>query len=168
MTAATHAPDLRVTSRESHMKIAVSADHAGVHMKRDLVAKLSKAGHDVLDLGTHSDAPVDYPDCAEAVAGALREGSAERGVIVCGSGAGVSIAATKFPGIRAAVVHDSYTAHQAVEHDDMNVICMGARVIGGALAWEIVTAFLAAQFSGEERHARRLNKINRIEQRFSR
>ena len=150
------------------MRIAVSADHAGVDMKRDLAAKLNKAGHDVLDLGTHSDAPVDYPDCAEAVAEAVRDGRAERGVIVCGSGAGVSIAANKFPGIRAAVVHDCYTAHQAVEHDDMNVLCVGARVIGAALAWDIVTAFLGARFSGEERHARRLSKINSIEQRFAR
>ena len=150
------------------MKIALSADHAGVDMKRDLASKLSKAGHQVLDFGTHSDAPVDYPDCAEAVAAAVRDGRAERGVIVCGSGAGVSIAATKFPGIRAAVVHDCYTAHQAVEHDDMNVLCLGARVIGAALAWDIVTAFLSARFSGEERHARRLGKINSIEQRFAR
>jgi ribose 5-phosphate isomerase B len=150
------------------MRIALSADHAGVDMKRDLAGKLNQAGHEVLDLGTHSDAPVDYPDCAEAVATAVRERRVERGVIVCGSGAGVSIAATKFPGIRAAVVHDCYTAHQAVEHDDMNVLCLGARVIGSALAWDIVTAFLAARFSGEERHARRLGKINSIEQRFAR
>jgi ribose 5-phosphate isomerase B len=150
------------------MRIALSADHAGVDMKRDLAAKLNSAGHEVLDLGTHSDAPVDYPDCAETVATALREGRAQRGVIVCGSGAGVSIAATKFPGIRAAVVHDCYTAHQAVEHDDMNVLCLGARVVGAALAWDIVTTFLDARFSGEERHARRLGKINSIEQRFAR
>jgi ribose 5-phosphate isomerase B len=150
------------------MRIALSADHAGVNLKRDLAAKLNQAGHEVLDLGTHSDAPVDYPDCAEAVAATVREGRAERGVIVCGSGAGVSIAANKFPAIRAAVVHDCYTAHQAVEHDDMNVLCLGARVVGEALAWDIVTAFLGARFSGEERHARRLGKINSIEQRFAR
>ena len=150
------------------MRIALSADHAGVNLKRDLAAKLNQAGHEVLDLGTHSDAPVDYPDCAEAVAATVRDGRAERGVIVCGSGAGVSIAANKFPAIRAAVVHDCYTAHQAVEHDDMNVLCLGARVVGEALAWDIVTAFLGARFSGEERHARRLGKINSIEQRFAR
>jgi ribose 5-phosphate isomerase B len=150
------------------MKIALGADHAGVGMKRELAATLASAGHDVLDLGTHSDAPVDYPDCAEAVATAVREGRAERGVIVCGSGAGVSIAASKFPGIRAAVCHDSYTAHQAVEHDDMNVLCLGARVIGGALAAEIVAAFLGARYSGEERHARRLAKVHAIEARFAR
>jgi ribose 5-phosphate isomerase B len=149
------------------MRIAVSADHAGVEMKRELVAALGSDGHDVLDLGTHSDAPVDYPDCAQVVAEALREGRAERGLIVCGSGAGVSIAANKFPGIRASVCHDTYTAHQAVEHDDMNVLCVGARVIGPALALELATTFLAARFSGEERHARRLGKITAIERRFA-
>ena len=137
-------------------------------MKRDLAAALTKAGHEVLDLGTHSTAAVDYPDCAESVAEALRDKQADRGIIVCGSGAGVSIAANKFPGIRAAVVHDTYTAHQAVEHDDMNVLCVGARVIGFALAQEIVTAFLGAVFSGAERHQRRLNKILAIEKRFAR
>ena len=149
------------------MKIALAADHAGFELKRDLAGKLAKDGHEVLDLGTHSAAPVDYPDYAEAVADMLREGQAERGIIVCGSGAGVSIAANKFPGIRAAVVHDEYTAHQAVEHDDMNVLCVGARVIGQALAREIVDAFLRANFSGEERHLRRLAKIHDFEARFS-
>jgi ribose 5-phosphate isomerase B len=150
------------------MRIAMAADHAGYEMKRDLAAALRTQGHDVLDLGTHSTAPVDYPDCAESVAAAIRDGRVERGVIVCGSGAGVSIAANKCPGIRAAVCHDSYTARQAVEHDDMNVLCLGARVIGPALALDLATAFLAAAFSGEERHRRRLNKILAIEERFSR
>ena len=150
------------------MRIALSADHAGYVLKQELAAKLAQQGHDVLDLGTHSTAPVDYPDSAEAVALALHEGQAERGIIVCGSGAGVSIAASKFPGIRGAVCHDTYTAHQAVEHDDMNVLCLGARVIGGALALEIAEAFLGARFSGEERHQRRLDKINAIERRFAR
>jgi ribose 5-phosphate isomerase B len=150
------------------MRIALSADHAGFEMKRDLAAALARSGHEVLDLGTHSTAPVDYPDCAESVADAVREGHAERGIIVCGSGAGVSIAANKFPGIRAAVCHDTYTAHQAVEHDDMNVLCIGARVIGIALAQEIATTFLGARFTGEERHQRRLNKILAIESRFVR
>src|SRR5688572_29231912 len=149
------------------MRVAVSADHAGVEMKRDLVAELARQGHEVQDLGTHSASPVDYPDCASAVATAIRGGQADRGIIVCGSGAGVSIAANKFPGIRAAVVHDCYTAHQAVEHDDMNVLCLGARVIGPALAYDIVAAFLGAAFSGEARHQRRLNKILAIEGRFS-
>jgi ribose 5-phosphate isomerase B len=149
------------------MRIALSADHAGYVLKQELAAKLAQQGHEVLDLGTHSTAPVDYPDSAEAVASALHDGQADRGIIVCGSGAGVSIAANKFPGVRAAVCHDTYPAHQAVEHDDMNVLCLGARVIGAALAIEISSAFLAATFSGEERHQRRLDKINNIERRFA-
>ena len=149
------------------MRIAIAADHAGYEMKRDLAAVLRSKGHDVLDLGTHSTAAVDYPDCAESVAMALRDGQAERGVIVCGSGAGVSIAANKFPGLRAAVCHDCYTARQAVEHDDMNVLCLGARVIGPALAGDLLEAFLGAAFSGEDRHRRRLNKILDIEARFA-
>ena len=150
------------------MRIAVSADHAGYVLKQELAAKLTQQGHEILDLGTHSAAPVDYPDSAEAVAVALRDKQADRGIIVCGSGAGVSIAASKFPGIRAAVCHDTYTAHQAVEHDDMNVLCLGSRVVGPSLALEVATAFLAAAFSGEDRHQRRLNKIHDIERRFSR
>jgi ribose 5-phosphate isomerase B len=149
------------------MRIALAADHAGFEMKRDLAGKLAKDGHEVLDLGTHSSAAVDYPDYAEAVADLLRQGQADRGIIVCGSGAGVSIAASKFPGIRAAVAHDVYTAHQAVEHDDMNVLCLGSRVIGPALAREIADAFIAARFSGDERHLRRLAKIHDFETRFS-
>jgi ribose 5-phosphate isomerase B len=148
------------------MRIALSADHAGFELKQQIGAHLTRRGHEVVDLGTHSTAPVDYPDSAEAVAQTMFEGQAERGVIVCGSGAGVSIAANKFPSIRAAVCHDTYTAHQAVEHDDLNVLCIGARVIGPALAFEIVDAFLAASFSHEERHQRRLNKILAIENRF--
>jgi ribose 5-phosphate isomerase B len=150
------------------MRIALSADHAGYVLKQELAAKLTQQGHDVLDLGTHSSAPVDYPDSAEAVAAALRDKQADRGVIVCGSGAGVSIAANKFPGVRAAVCHDTYTAHQAVEHDDMNVLCLGSRVVGPALALEITLAFLGAKFSGEDRHQRRLNKVHDIERRYAR
>ena len=149
------------------MRIALAADHAGYLLKNELKARLSAQGHEVLDLGTDSPAPVDYPDSAEAVAGALRGGQAERGIIVCGSGAGVSIAANKFPGIRASVCHDTYTAHQAVEHDDMNVLCLGARVIGGALAIDLVSAFLGARYAGEERFQRRLDKVLRIEERFT-
>ena len=149
------------------MRIAMAGDHAGFEMKRDLAEKLRGDGHDVLDLGTHSTAPVDYPDCADSVAAALRDGRAERGLIVCGSGAGVAIAANKIPGIRASVCHDTYSARQAVEHDDMNVLCLGARVIGIALAEELATAFLGARFSGEERHQRRLNKLLAIEKRFA-
>jgi ribose 5-phosphate isomerase B len=150
------------------MRLALSSDHAGYELKRDLAAILGQKGHAVLDLGTHSTAPCDYPDAAESVAQALRNGDAERGIIVCGSGAGVSIAANKFPGIRAAVCHDTYSAHQAVEHDDMNVLCIGSRVIGSALAQDIVTSFLGATFSGEPRHQRRLDKILAIEKKFSR
>jgi ribose 5-phosphate isomerase B len=150
------------------MRIALSADHAGYLLKQELAAKLAQQGHDILDLGTHSSAPVDYPDSAEAVAVVLRDGQADRGIIVCGSGAGVSIAANKFPGVRAAVCHDTYTAHQAVEHDDMNVLCLGSRVVGPSLALEVATAFLAAVFSHEDRHQRRLNKIHDIERRFAR
>ena len=149
------------------MRLALSADHAGYPLKQELAAKLTQQGHSVLDLGTHSTAPCDYPDAAEAVAQSLHAKQADRGIIVCGSGAGVSIAANKFPGIRAAVCHDTYSAHQAVEHDDMNVLCIGARIIGSALALEITTAFIHAAFSGEDRHQRRLDKVLAIERRFS-
>jgi ribose 5-phosphate isomerase B len=145
----------------------MAADHAGFLLKNELKAKLGELGHDVLDLGTDSLAPVDYPDSAEAVAGAILGGTVERGIIVCGSGAGVSIAANKFPGIRAAVCHDTYTAHQAVEHDDMNVLCLGARVIGGALALDLVNAFVAAKYNREARFQRRLDKVLNIEKRYS-
>jgi ribose 5-phosphate isomerase B len=150
------------------MRVAIAADHAGFELKRDLAGHIAQQGHDVTDLGTHSTAPVDYPDMAEAVATAVRNGQADRGLLVCGSGAGVSVAASKFPGIRAAVCHDSYTARQAVEHDDVNVLCLGARVVGPALARILVDTFLAAGFSGEERHMRRLAKIDSIENRFLR
>jgi len=151
------------------MRIALAADHAGYDMKRDLAAALRAQGHDVLDLGTNSSTTaVDYPDSAEAVAAALRDGHADRGILVCGSGAGVSIAANKFPGVRAAVCHDCYTARQAVEHDDLNVLCLGARVIGSALAADLVGAFLGATFSREDRHLRRVKKILAIEDRFAR
>jgi ribose 5-phosphate isomerase B len=149
------------------MRIAFAADHAGYLLKNELKARLAAQGHGVLDLGTDSPEPVDYPDSAEAVAAAIRAGQAERGIIVCGSGAGVSIAANKFPGIRAAVCHDTYTAHQAVEHDDGNVLCLGGRVIGPALAAEALAAFAAASFSGEERHVRRVGKIAEIEREFA-
>jgi ribose 5-phosphate isomerase B len=149
------------------MRIAIGADHAGFEMKRDLAGYLAQAGHEVTDLGTHTAAAVDYPDFAEAVAQAIRNGQADRGIMVCGSGAGAAVAACKFPGVRASVCHDAYTARQAVEHDDLNVLCLGARVIGPALARTLVDAFLAASFSGEERHMGRLAKIDKIEARFS-
>jgi RpiB/LacA/LacB family sugar-phosphate isomerase len=150
------------------MRIALAADHAGFSTKEALTAHLRGRGHDVLDLGTHSTDAVDYPDCAEAAAEAVRDGRAERAVIVCGSGAGVSIAANKIPGIRAAVCHDYYTAHQAVEHDDLNVLCIGGRVVGLNVAQELVDSFVAARFSGEARHQRRLDKVLAIEARHLR
>jgi ribose 5-phosphate isomerase B len=149
------------------MRLALAADHAGFSLKQELAARLVQQGHEVTDLGCYSAAPVDYPDSAEAVAGLIGGGQAERGIIVCGSGAGVSIAANKFPGIRAAVCHDTYSAHQAVEHDDMNVLCLGARIIGTAVALELVAAFLGARFSREERHQRRLDKVLAFERRFA-
>lgn len=150
------------------MRIAIGADHAGFEMKRGLAGYLAKSGHEVIDLGTHTTAAVDYPDISEAVAQAVRNGQADRGILVCGSGAGAAVAACKFPGIRAAVCHDTYSAKQAVEHDDLNVLCLGSRVIGPSLARTLVDAFLAATFSGEERHMTRLGKIDAIESRYSR
>jgi ribose 5-phosphate isomerase B len=150
------------------MKVACAFDHAGFPLKETVLATLRAAGHEPIDLGTNDTQPVDYPDSARAVAEAIRSGEAERGVIACGSGAGVAIAATKFPGIRAFVGHDTYTAHQAVEHDDANVLCIGARILGPALAEEAIAAFVSARFTGEERHARRLGKVNAIESEFMR
>ena len=150
------------------MRIAIGADHAGFEMKRDLTGYLAQQGHEVIDLGTHTTASVDYPDTAEAVATAVRNGQADRGLLICGSGAGVSVAASKFPGIRAAVCHDTFSARQAVEDDDLNVLCLGARVIGPALARALVDAFVGATFTSEERHLQRLAKIDVIESRFLR
>jgi ribose 5-phosphate isomerase B len=149
------------------VKIAVAADHAGYPLKCIVVDDLRGAGHEVSDLGTHDgDTPIDYPDVAEQVCAAVRGGQAERGIILCGSGVGVSVVANKFPGIRAGVCHDHYSAHQAVEHDDVNVLCLGARVIGPEPAREIVRRFAAARFTGEERHARRRAKLLAVERRF--
>jgi ribose 5-phosphate isomerase B len=145
------------------MKIAVAFDHAGFPLKAFVLETIRSSGHEPIDLGTNSLDPVDYPDTARDVGEAVRSGQAERGVIVCGSGAGVAIAACKLHGIRAFVAHDTYSAHQAVEHDDANVACLGARVIGPALAEDVLKVFLAAEFSGEERHRRRLDKINAME-----
>ncbi|MDE3095182.1 MAG: ribose 5-phosphate isomerase B [Chloroflexota bacterium] len=149
------------------MRIAVATDHAGFPLKQPIIDELRRLGHEVLDLGTDSEAPVDYPDYAEAAGEAVRGGRAERAVLICGSGVGASVAANKMPGIRAAVCHDTYSAHQGVEHDDMNVLTLGARVIGAALALELVGAFVRAEFSGAERHVRRLNKVLAIEARFT-
>ncbi len=147
------------------MRIAVASDHAGFKFKQDLVKYLGGLGHTVVDLGTNSEDPVDYPDYAAAIGQAVLEGAAERGVLICGSGVGASVAANKLKGIRAAVCHDTYSAHQGVEHDNMNVLVLGARVIGPELAHELVTAYLHATFSGEERHVRRLNKVKALEER---
>lgn len=141
------------------MRIVIGSDHAGFDLKQQLIEHLESAGHQVTDVGTDSTEPVDYPDFAAAVAREVVHGTAERGIVVCGSGAGASIAANKITGARSAVVHDHYTAHQAVEHDDMNVLAIGARVIGETTATEIVDTFLDARFSNEERHARRLRKV---------
>ncbi len=143
----------------THMRIVIGADHAGFPLKQELAEHLTAAGHTIVDVGTDSTDPVDYPDYAAAVARAVVGGEGERGIVVCGSGAGASIAANKITGARSAVVHDHYTAHQAVEHDDMNVLALGARVIGVTTATEIVDAYLGARFSGEERHLRRLRKV---------
>jgi ribose 5-phosphate isomerase B len=146
------------------VRIACGFDHAGFPLKEHALEVLRDTGQEVIDLGTDSTEPVDYPDVAAKVGRAVVEGDADRGVLICGSGAGVAIAATKLHGIRAATIHDTYTAHQAVEHDDVNVLCIGARVIGPELAADILRAFVAASFSGEERHVRRLSKINAMEQ----
>lgn len=150
------------------MRVACAFDHAGFPLKELVLEVVAAEGHEAVDLGTNSTDPVDYPDTARAAGDAIRAGRAERAIVVCGSGAGVAVAACKIPGIRAAVAHDTYTAHQAVEHDDVNVLCLGARVIGPAYAEEIMRAFLGAAFSGEERHLRRLAKIAAIEQAFAR
>lgn len=149
------------------MRIVLGADHAGFEMKQDLLTYARTLGHEVLDVGAMTGAePDDYPDFAEAVGMALRAGQAERGILICGSGVGASVAANKIPGIRAAVCHDGYSAHQGVEHDDMNVIVFGSRIIGPELARELARNFLAARFSGEARHVRRLEKVKKIESRF--
>lgn len=151
---------------EPLMRLAIAADHAGYELKRDLVPVLLDGGHEVADLGTDGPAPVDYPDYARLVAEAVLSGRVERGILICGSGVGASVAVNKFAGIRAGLCHDTYSAHQGVEHDDMNVLVLGSRVVGTALAAELTRAFVAARFSGEERHVRRLRKVAEIELSF--
>lgn len=146
------------------MKIALASDHAGYPLKQHLVEYLTGQGHEVLDLGVDTPSvPSDYPDAAQAVGQAVLDGRAERGILACGSGVGACIAANKMPGVYASIAHDVYSAHQGVEHDQMNVLCVGARIVGTAVAEELVTAFLNARFSGEERHARRFAKLKAIE-----
>jgi ribose 5-phosphate isomerase B len=144
-------------------RIAIAADHAGVDLKDTVGTWLVKLGYEPVDLGTHGNDSVDYPDFAAAAGRAIQNGDVERAIVVCGSGAGACIAANKLRGIRAAVCHDTYSAHQVVEHDDVNVLCLGSRIIGEALAEEIVETWLNAKFTAEERHARRVGKINDLE-----
>jgi ribose 5-phosphate isomerase B len=150
------------------MKIVLGADHAGFDLKQGLVGFVRSLGHEVVDVGTTNRDPVDYPKFSEAVALAVLNGQADRGVLICGSGVGASVAANKFPGIRAGLCHDTYSAHQGVEHDNMNILVMGGRVIGEELAFELVRAYLGAHFTGEERHRRRLEEVTQIEKRYSR
>ena len=145
------------------MKVALGSDHGGFLLKEIMVRFLAEKGYEVLDLGAHIQDPSDYPDFAKAVAEAILSKEAERGILICGSGVGASVAANKFPGIRAAVCHDTFSSHQGVEDDEMNVLCLGERVIGPELAKEIVLCFLSARFSGAERHIRRLAKVKEIE-----
>jgi ribose 5-phosphate isomerase B len=147
------------------MKTAIGSDHAGFELKQMLAKFLQGLGDEVIDVGTHGPEPVDYPDFAEAVGKAVLDGRAQRGVLICGSGIGASVAANKMRGIRAGLCHDTYSAHQGVEHDDMNVLVLGARVIGPAMAEELVRAYAGARFTNEERHVRRLNKVKAIEAR---
>lgn len=145
------------------MRIALGCDHGGFPLKAKVLSLIAAAGHTAVDCGTDSDCAVDYPDFALKVGQAILAGEAERGILVCGSGVGISVAANKIPGIRAGVCHDTYSAHQGVEHDDMNVLCIGARIVGEALAVELVQAYLKAEFTREERHLRRLGKVLQIE-----
>jgi RpiB/LacA/LacB family sugar-phosphate isomerase len=145
------------------MRVALAADHAGFELKEKIAGYLEAKGFEVVDLGTHDQEPVDYPDFARAIGKVLQEEKAKRGILVCGSGVGACVAANKMSNVRAGLCHDTYSAHQGVEHDDINVLCLGARVIGEELAKELVSAFLAARFSGAERHVRRLAKIEAME-----
>jgi len=145
------------------LRIAIAADHGGFHLKTPLVEFLKKLGHEVIDLGTNSEEPVDYPDFARAVAQEILAKKAERGILICGSGVGACVTANKFPGIRAAICHDTFSAHQGVEDDDLNVLCLGARVVGPELAKDIIRVWISASFSGAERHRRRLAKVLEIE-----
>lgn len=144
-------------------RVAIASDHAGFALKDEIAAQLRREGWQVLDLGTHTMEPADYPDYARAIGKAIQAAEAERGILICGSGVGAAVAANKMRGVRAGLCHDTYSARQGVEHDDMNVLCLGARVIGIELARELVSAFLSAQFSGEQRHVRRLEKLKEIE-----
>ncbi len=147
------------------MRIVIACDHAGFPLKHEIIETVRGGGHEILDMGTFNTESVDYPDFAEKAGLALVGGEADRAIVICGSGVGACIAANKIHGVYAGLCHDTYSAHQGVEHDDMNMLCLGARIIGGELAKEIVRAFLGAVFSNEERHARRVNKVRAIEKR---
>jgi RpiB/LacA/LacB family sugar-phosphate isomerase len=149
------------------MKIAIGADHAGFQLKERVKTLLLRLKHDVVDVGTTTSEPVDYPDFAEAVGTAVCNGRASRGILVCGSGVGASVAANKIPGVRAGLCHDHYSAHQGVEHDDMNVLVLGGRVIGEAVALELVRTFLDSTYTADDRHERRLGKVKALEGRFT-
>lgn len=148
------------------MKVVIGSDHAGFKLKNAMGDVIRSLGHAVLDIGAFNENPSDYPDFAEAVGRAVMDGRADRGVLICGSGVGVSVAANKLVGIRAGVCHDTYSGHQGVEHDDMNVLVMGSRVVGEKLAEDIVRAFLGANFTNEERHVRRLAKVHALEEKM--
>src|ERR1700745_3730167 len=148
-------------------RIALGSDHAGFSLKGDIATYIKGLGYEILDLGPHNAEPVDFPDYAEAVGHRILTGEHMRGVLICGRGVGVSVAANKIPGIRAALCHDIYSAHQSVEHDDVNVLALGAQVVGPAVAHELVKAFLEASFSGKENHRRRVEKIKALEERFA-
>jgi RpiB/LacA/LacB family sugar-phosphate isomerase len=148
------------------MRITIGSDHAGFELKQILADFLRSEGHELTDVGTNSTNPVDYPDFAEALSKSVLRGDSERGILICGSGVGASVAANKIPGIRAGLCHDGYSAHQGVEHDDTNVLVLGSRVIGPELAKDLCRNFLNARFANEERHRRRLNKVLSIEQRY--
>jgi len=149
------------------VKLVIASDHAGFPLKEEVRAYLTKAGHEMVDLGAYNAEPSDYPDFAEKVGEAILKGVSKRGILICGSGVGVCVAANKIPGIRAGMCHDTYSAHQGVEHDDMNVLVMGARIIGSALAYEVVDAFIRAEFiAREERFVRRFKKVLAIEAKY--
>lgn len=150
------------------MKVGFACDHAGLPLREAVTAAIRGRGHDTVDLGVFTAEAVDYPDIAEALGRAVQSGRVDRGVLVCGSGVGAAVAANKMRGVRAGLCHDGYSAHQAVEHDNVNVLALGARVIGPALAVELVQTFLAASFSGEDRHLRRLAKVAALEEKESR
>lgn len=150
------------------MRIALGSDHAGFDLKNEIIPVVAELGHETIDVGAYDRNPSDYPDFAEAVATAVLDGRAERGILICGSGVGVSVAANKVPGIRAGLCHDTYSAHQGVEHDNANVLVLGSRIIGVELAKDLVRTFLAARYSNEDRHRRRLAKVAAIEQKYCR